>query len=547
MSPPIRPSPPATGADLVLTGGRVWAGLGLPPATAVAAAGGRIVALGSDHDVSGCIGSATRRVDLRGRLVVPGFNDAHVHFLSGGFGLLSVDLRDARSEAELARRVRDHAAALPAGTWILRGQWDHESWPSRRLPDRGLVDEATPRHPVLLSRLDGHMSLANSLALRLGGVTRDTPDPPGGVIARGAGGEPTGILKDRAQELVLRAVPEPSRERNRAAARAALKEAARLGVTTVQDDSPIDALPAYQDLRARGELTARLSVWRPIAVLEALTAAGVRSGLGDEWIRLGPLKLLADGSLGAATAALFEPYADESGHRGLLLYPEDELERLVLAADAAGFHLAVHAIGDRANAVVLDAFERAVGRNAPRRRRLRIEHAQVVRAGDLARYRSLGVIASVQPSHCVDDMRWAERRLGAHRAQDAYRLRSFAAAGIPLAFGSDWYVEPLDPRLALYGAVARARPEGEQTWCPEEALTLEQALDAHTRGSAYAEWAEHEKGTLELGKLADMSVFARDILALPPREILTTPVEVTVVGGRVVYEAGAGGTAEGTQ
>jgi hypothetical protein len=505
----------------------------------VAAAGGRIVGVGSDRDVAGCIGPATRVIDLGGRRVVPGFNDAHVHFLSGGFGLLSVDLRDAGSEAEVARRVREHAARLPAGTWILRGHWDHESWPSRRLPDRALVDEAAPEHPVLLSRLDGHMSLASSLALRLAGVASGTPDPPGGTIVRGAGGEPSGVLKDRAQDLVLRVVPEPTREQNRAAARAALREAARLGVTTVQDDSPIDALPTYQELRDRGELTARLSVWRPVAALESLKAAGIRSGLGDEWIRLGALKVLADGSLGASTAALFEPYEDDPRQRGLLLYPEDELERLVLEADAAGFRLAVHAIGDRANAVVLRAFERAVAHNGPRPRRLRIEHAQIVRPEDLARYRALGVIASVQPSHCTDDMRWAGRRLGTRRARDAYRLRSFAGAGIALAFGSDWYVEPLDPRLALYGAVARARPDGERTWFPEEGLTLEEALDAHTRGSAYAEWTEHEKGTVEVGKLADVAVFGRDVLSLPPREILDTPVVMTVVGGRVVYDASA--------
>jgi len=498
-----------------------------------------VAAVGSDEEVGARVGRGTRVVDLNGRLVVPGFNDAHVHLLDGGFGLLSVELRDARNEREVASRLADHARTQPKGSWLLRGNWDHEAWPSKTLPSRGLVDPVTPDHPAFLNRLDGHMSLANSLALRLAGITRDTPDPPGGTIVRDAAGEPTGVLKDRAEELVRRVIPGPSNERNRDAARAALALAARLGVTTIQDNSVIAALPTYQDVRARGELTARLSVWRPIAALAALKEAGIRTGLGDDWIRFGPLKILADGSLGAATAAFFEPYEDEPANRGLLLYPVEELEALVREADGAGFQLAVHAIGDRANALVLDAFEKAVAVNGPRDRRLRIEHAQTVRRSDLARYRALGVIASVQPWHCVDDMRWARDRIGPGRAGDAYRLRSFADAGVPLAFGTDWYVEPLDPRLNLFAAVARRRPDGDPTWFPEEAIALEDALDAYTRGSAHAEFAERDKGTLETGKLADLVVFGADLFDLPPREILTTPVEMTVVGGRVVHPAPA--------
>jgi predicted amidohydrolase YtcJ len=279
-------------------------------------------------------------------------------------------------------------------------------------------------------------------------------------------------------------------------------------------------------------------VWRYASALPALLQAGIRSGLGDEWIRLGALKILADGSMGSGTAAFFEPYTDDPKTSGLLLQPIEELERTIQAADAASFQLAVHAIGDRANSLVLDAFEKAARANGPRDRRFRIEHAQVVRKQDLARFKALGVIASIQPSHCIDDMRWAEKRIGSARSHDAYNFRSFTAAGIPVAFGTDWFVEPLDPRLGLYAAVTRELPAGGPPggWHPEEKITLEEAIDLYTRGSAYAEFAEGEKGTLAVGRLADVAVFARDLFAIEPRAILETPVDLTIVGGRVVFE-----------
>ena len=529
----------ASEADLVLVGGRVWAGRGKPEGTAIAVAGERVVAVGSDGQIRALAGPKTRVVDLHGRLVVPGFNDAHVHFIDGGFGLLSVELRGAKDEGDFARRIEERTKILPRGTWIQNGNWDHTAWPSKREPTRGLIDAVTPDHPVFVSRLDGHMALANSLALRLAGVDRSTKDVAGGTIVRDAAGEPTGLLKDNAMDLVSRAIPEPSHEANLAAARAGLAEAARVGVTTIQDNSAVDALPTYQDLRARGELTARFYVWRyAMSSLGPLKAAGVRTGLGDDWIRLGALKILSDGSIGSATAAFFEPFTDDPSTKGLLLHPVEDLEKTILEADAAGYQLAVHAIGDRANAIVLDAFEKAARANGPRDRRFRIEHAQHVRAQDVARYKALGVIASIQPSHCIDDMRFAAARIGPERVKDAYRFRSFAAAGVPLAFGTDWFVEPLDPRLGLYAAVTRDRPEGGPTggFVPEEKISLEDALDSYTRGSAYAEFAEKDKGTLEPGKLADLVVFAQDLFKVPTREILTTPVDLTVVGGRVVFE-----------
>lgn len=529
-------------ADVVLRGGRVWPGKGLAEGTAIAIRGDRVLAVGDDASVSGLIGPRTRVVELAGRLVVPGFNDAHVHFLDGGFGLLSVDLRPATDEADFARRLGDHARTLPKGTWILQGNWDHHAWPSKAEPTRHLIDAVTPEHPVFVSRLDGHMALANSLALRLAGITRDSAAPAGGEIVRDAKGEPTGLLKDNAQDLVGRVIPEPSRELNLRAARAALREAARVGVTTIQDNSSVDALPTYQALRASGELSARMYVWRyASSALEPLKQTGMRTGLGDEWIRLGALKILSDGSIGSATAALFAPFSDNPQSTGLLLYPQPELERLIVEADAAGFQLAVHAIGDRANRLVLDAFAKAAAANGPRDRRFRIEHAQHVAQPDLLRYRALGVVASVQPSHCIDDMRFVEKHIGRERLPDAYRWASFQEAGVPLAFGTDWFVEPLDPRLGLYAAVTREFVSGGPPggFEPQERVTLEDALDAYTRGSAYAEFAEGDKGTLAPGRLADLVVFERDLFRMAPRQILDTPVDLTLVGGRVVFERAA--------
>ena len=536
------PPAPSPFADLILTNGSVWPGKDLPRGTAIAVSVGRVVAVGTNEAALAWKGPRTRVVDLGGRLVVPGFNDAHVHFLGGGFGLLSLDLRPSADEADMARRIGAYAKTRPKGAWITGGRWDHESWPVKRLPSRASIDPAAAENPVFVQRLDGHIGVANSRALALAGITRETPDPPGGTIDRDVNGEPTGILRDNAMELMAKAVPARTHEENVVAARAALSHAASLGVTSVQDNSEADALRVYQELKARGELTARVNVWRDAALLPDLARAGVATGLGDEWVRIGALKILSDGSMGAGTAAFFEPYADDPKTKGLLLYEPAELTRLIREADAAWLQLAVHAIGDRANALVLDAVEKLVAARGAHDRRFRIEHAQVVRLSDLDRWKRLGVIASIQPSHTIDDMRWAEKRIGKARLSGAYNFRAFLDKGIPVAFGTDWSVEPLDPRLGLYAAVTREYPEGGPAggWKPEEKLTLAEAIDLYTRGSAYAEGAEREKGTLEPGKLADLVVFAEDLFAhekAAPRKILTAPVAMTVVGGTVVYEA----------
>ncbi|HSC27621.1 MAG TPA: amidohydrolase [Vicinamibacterales bacterium] len=509
-----------------------------PAAEAVAVCGAIIARVGSTAEVRRLAAPTTRVIDAGGRLVLPGFNDAHVHLIAGAEEIVGVDLRPSTDPADMARRLHDHAARLPAGRWITGGNWDHEAWPGKALPTRAQIDAATPNHPVFVRRLDGHLALANSLALKMAGVTRDMPSPGGGEIVRDAGGEPTGVFKDHAMDLVSRAIPPDTVEQTLEKARAALELAATLGVTTIQDmTADAREMRAYQTLRKAGELTARIYAIQNHGIA-GLREAGIETGFGDDWLRVGGIKLFADGSMGAGTAAFFEPYADDAGTSGLLLQPPEELERMVFEADEAGFQPVVHAIGDRANAIVLDIFERLLRLRGPRDRRPRIEHAQVVRPQDRARFRALGVIASIQPSHCIDDMRWAEARIGRERGATAYNFRSFVDAGARIAFGTDWFVEPLDPMLGLYAAVTRQFPDGTPAggWFPEERISIEQAVEYYTLGSAYAEFADARKGSITEGKLADLVVLSRDILGVPPGQILGTRPILTMAGGRIVFE-----------
>ena len=505
----------------------------MPAAEAVAVCGASIARVGATVDVKQMAGPGTRVIDAGGRLVVPGFNDAHVHLIDGANEIVGVDLRRAKNEQDFVRLLREYAATRPKGEWIRGGYWDHEAWPSRALPTRELIDAATPDHPVFVLRLDGHMALANSLAITLAKVSATAPDPEGGTIVRNARGEPAGVFKDNAMELVSRAIPEDTLEQTITKAQEALKHAASLGVTSIQDmtASPRE-LRAYQELHKRDRLTAR--------IYSIQNYAGPMQGgrRGDEWIHTGARKLFADGSMGSGTAAFFEPYADDPKTSGLLLQSPEVLERAIFEADAAGFQPVVHAIGDRANAIVLDAFEKLARERGTRDRRARIEHAQVVRQSDKARFRSAGVIASIQPSHCIDDMRWAERRIGKERTPISYDFKSFVDAGARIAFGTDWYVEPLDPMVNLYAAVTRQFPDGtpDGGWFPEERLTMAQAIEFYTLGSAYAEFQEHRKGSLTAGKLADLVMLSKDVFSIPPREILETRPLLTMVGGRIVFE-----------
>jgi len=538
--------------DLVLTNGKIWTGnANQPEAEAVAMFAGRFVAVGSSADVGKLAGSTTKVVDLKGKRAVPGFNDSHVHFVTGGGHLASVQLRDAKTEGEFRDRIAAFAKKTPKGQWIRGGDWDHENWTPARLPTRQLIDAVTPDHPVYINRLDGHMSVANSLALKLAKITKATPDPPGGVIVRDAKGAPTGVLKDAAEELMFKVIPPASDEEISDALRAAMKYAAANGVTSVQDmsASPED-LRVYQELKAAGALTVRVYACQPLATWERLAAVGIRQGLGDDLLKIGCLKGFADGSLGSTTALFFKPYLDEPKSNGLAneeMIPERKMFDRILAADAAGFQIHIHAIGDRANRVVLNMFEETEKKNGSRDRRFRIEHAQHLDPFDIPRFGQpsgssrtgkLGVIASMQPYHAIDDGRWAEKRIGPERAKGTYAFRSLLDAGAILAFGSDWFVAPMEPLLGIYAAVTRRtlddkNPDG---WIPQQKITVAEAVRAYTFGSAYASFDDRVKGTIEPGKLADLAVLSDDIFSINPVDIAKTKVIMTVVNGRIVFE-----------
>ncbi|MEK7678022.1 MAG: amidohydrolase [Verrucomicrobiota bacterium] len=514
-----------------------------PLAQAAAIYGNRIVKVGSTETIRALAGAKTRVIDAGGRLVLPGFNDAHVHFLSGGFQLSSVDLREADSPQELAGRIGRYAATIPMGRWITGGDWDHERWPDASLPTKELIDPVTTETPVFVSRLDGHMALANSLAMKLAGVTRETKDPPGGLIVRDLkSGEPTGLLKDAAMGFVSKVIPAATFEEKLAAARAATEHAAQVGVTSVQDMSAGTDVGVYQTLLQRGELKTRVYAVAPLPAWERVANTGVRAGFGNDLLRIGGLKGFSDGSLGSTTALFFEPYLDSPGTKGLPadeMFPDGAMLRRVREADRAGLQVMIHAIGDRANDQVLSIFEEVQQANGARDRRFRIEHAQHLRAADMPRFAKGRVIASMQPYHAADDGRWAEKRIGPERARTTYAFRSLLDAGVVLAFGSDWTVAPLNPLLGLHAAVTRRTLDGKHPdgWIPEQKITIEEAVRAYTAGSALAEFADQTKGTITPGKLADLVMLDRDIFRIDPAEIDRARVLLTIMDGRVVYEA----------
>jgi predicted amidohydrolase YtcJ len=532
-------------ASLVLLNGKIWtANDAQPRAEAVACLGSRIAAVGSNAEIRRWVGAGTETIDVGGKLVLPGFNDAHVHFFSGGENLAGVQLRDAKSEDEFRRRIAEFAVKQPAGRWITGGGWDHENWTPARLPTRQSIDAASAGHPVFVERLDGHMGLANSAALQLAGIARETPDPPGGTIVRDAGGEPTGVLKDAAMERMYRAIPAPSQDQIADAVRAAMRYAAENGVTSVQDMSAApQILRVYQPLLARGELTVRISGHQPLATWERLAAVGLRADFGGEKLHIGGLKGFADGSLGSTTAFFFEPYLDAPNTSGLAnseMIPESKMQTHILDADRAGLQVAVHAIGDKANHIILGMYEEAMRQNGARDRRFRIEHAQHLRMEDIPRFGKLHVIASMQPYHCVDDGRWAEKRIGPERAKGTYAFRALLDSGAVLAFGSDWDVAPMQPLMGIYAAATRRTLDGKHPdgWVPEQKITVAEAIRAYTMGSAYASFEERIKGSIEPGKVADMVVVSDDILSIPAVEIERVRVETTVFDGKAIYRRG---------
>jgi predicted amidohydrolase YtcJ len=536
-------SQPSSPVTLAVVNARVWTGeASMPWAQALAVSGDRIAAVGTNEQIRALSNDITP-VEGGGRLIVPGFIDTHVHFVDGGFRLASVQLRDAKTRDEFVSRIQAFAATLPSGTWITGGDWDHSLW-GGELPRRDWIDAATPNHPVWINRLDGHMSLANSAALKAAGVTRTTKDIDGGEIVRGAGGEPTGLLKDNAMSLVDRVVPDPSNEMRDRALSAAMKYVAEQGVTSVHNLGTWNDLATFARARQANALATRiyavvpLADWSRLRDVVASKEYGGADGRGDEWLRVGGLKGFVDGSLGSHTAAFQAPFDDAPKDRGLLVNTPEDLYTWISGADKAGLHVMIHAIGDRANGLLLDIYERVMGEDGARDRRFRIEHAQHLAASDIPRFARLGVIASMQPYHAIDDGRWAEKYIG-ERIKTTYAFRSLLDSGARLSFGSDWFVAPPTPLEGIYAAVTRRTLDDRNPggWVPEQKISVEEALRAYTMTAAYASFDEDLKGSLAKGKLADFVVLDRNIFEIPPEDIRNARAAMTFVGGRKVFEA----------
>jgi predicted amidohydrolase YtcJ len=512
-----------------------------PKAEAVAVIGDLIVGVGSRADIDLWRGPQTKMIDAGGRLLLPGFNDAHVHFIQGGAQLEQVQLTDAATPEEFAKRIAVQVKKTPKGEWILGGRWDETKWPKPDLPTKDLVDSVTGDTPIFVERYDGHEALANSTAMKLAGIDAKTPEVPGGVIVRDGSGTPTGVFKDAAMPLIYKVIPPMTDEQRLRAARAAMKHAASLGVTSVQHMNPEFAdVAAYSVLAEKGELTTRIyaapmeTEWRDQAKV------GIRHAWGSSDLRLGAVKGYADGSLGSRTAYMFEPFTDDPGNRGLLsdeMHPPRAMRDRLMQADAAGLQIRVHAIGDRAISMILDIFADIEKEHGYHDQRFTIEHAQHMAQKDFERFAKLHIIASMQPYHAIDDGRWAERRLGHERLRRSYAWRSFLSHGVTLAFSTDWPVAPLDPLLGLYAAVTRATLDGKNPggWIPEEKITLPEAIEAYTMGAAFAEFQENKKGSITPGKLADMVILNENIFDLKPEAIRNVKVKTTILGGKVIY------------
>jgi predicted amidohydrolase YtcJ len=530
--------------------GRVWTGDSAKPwAGGVAVVADRIVEVGDSGSIARLVGSSTKVMSNGKALVTPGFTDGHVHLLSGGFQIARVNLRDATSPAEFTRRLKEHAAKLRPGEWITGGDWDHERWPGAPLPGRRWIDSVTPNNPVFVNRLDGHMSLANTAALRLAHISRTTRDVPGGSIVRDPRtGEPTGLLKDNARDLVERVKPVPSPAQSDSALARAMRWAAAHGVTAVStmsdDPGTLSIAGSWREHAAlkraheSKSMLTRVSAYVSLQAWRAMADTLRAQGPGDAWLRSAGVKGFVDGSLGSATARFYEPYNDAPGSLGLLVTPEDSLRAWIGWADSAGLQVVVHAIGERANGLLLSIYDSVARAHGPRDRRFRIEHAQRLRRQDILRLAHSGVIASMQPYHAIDDGRWAEKRIGPERIKTTYAFRSLLDSGAHLAFGSDWTVAPIDPILGIYAAVTRRTLDGKNPrgWIPDQKITVEEALRAYTAGNAYAVFAEGTRGKLAPGYLADLVLLDQDLTAIPPEAIERATVRATIVGGKVVFQ-----------
>ena len=527
---------PAAEAPSLIAVGNVWTGDSANPAAqAVAVRGDSIVAVGDSATILATAGDATRI--LRGAMVVPGLMDDHTHFISWGQTLASVDLRDASSKEEFVGRIAAFAKTLQPGEWITGGNWDHERF-GGSLPTREWVDSVTPDNPVMAARYDGHMAFTNSATLRAAGVDRNTRDVPGGEIVRGANGEPTGIFRDAAMDIVGRAMPVPSESQMDSAAARAIRDAAEHGVTGVAFVTALwPEIAALQRARTRGGLTVRVAAYPPIADWRNAAETLRVHGPGDAMLRIAGVKGMVDGSLGSTTAWFFEPFSDARHTRGLQVTNIDSLRKWIASSDSAGLQVVVHAIGDHANAWLLDVFDSVAKAHGARDRRFKVEHAQHLRRDEIPRFAALGVQPSMQPYHAIDDGRWAEKRIGPERIKTTYAFRSLIDAGARLAFGSDAPVAPLDPIQGIYGAVTRATIDDRNPggWVPGEKITVDEALRAYTSANAWGMFWEQEVGVLKPGYQADLVVIDKDLKAIAPEEIRGAKVVATVVAGRVVF------------
>jgi predicted amidohydrolase YtcJ len=523
----------------ILIEGRIWtADTHRPFAEAVAIRGEKFVAVGSRDELQKYRDDNTRVIDVAGGLVVPGLIDSHIHLIDGGLRLASVQLRDAATRDEFVRRLSEFARKQERGVWIFGGDWDHTLW-GGELPSRDWIDAVTPDNPVWLNRLDGHMSLANTAAMRAAKVGDNVKDVAGGEIVRDKAGRPTGIFKDNALSLIDRAQPEPTLQQRLDATVAATDYLAARGVTAVHHLGTFSQLEVFRIAERRGLLKTRIYACTPLEQWERLAKEVKDRGRGNDWLRIGGLKGYVDGSLGSHTAAFLEPFSDTPADRGLLVNSEEDLEKWTAVADRAGLQVVVHAIGDRAIRTQLDIFERVAKANGPRDRRFRIEHAQHIHPDDIQRFAKLDVIASMQPYHAIDDGRWAERVIGAKRCETTYAFRSLLDSGARLAFGSDWFVAPPTPLEGIYGAVTRRtidrkNPSG---WVPQQKITVEEALRAYTIDAAHAGFNELKLGSIEPDKLADIVVLGRNPFEVPPNELDKVPIRYTIVAGKVRYDA----------
>jgi hypothetical protein len=533
-------APPQDIADLVLVNGKVVTlDPKIPAAEAVAVKDGRILVVGTSAEIRKYVGPATKVLDLKGKLVVPGLIDAHLHFASGGHSLASLTFRGVSSAEKVQEMVAARIRELPAGETVNGSEYDHTLFPGQKWPSKADLDKVAPDNAVVIRRVDGHSVWVNSEALRQSGITKDTKSPFGGDIVKDpVNGEPTGILKEAASGLLkVKRSSKPSSMKDDI--ERGLAYAARLGLTGIQTSASLQELEIFKQLKAEGKLTLRVYAWLPIDELDRYIKLGIKQGQGDDMVRVGFQKVFIDGTLGSGTALMFEPFADDPSKIGLPQYKQEAFTALIEKAHQNGYQTGTHAIGDKGVNWVLNAVERAQKKFGVKNLRHRVEHAQIIIPSDVPRFKQLGVIASMQPTHCTTDMRFCEIRIGPERSKNAYIWKTLLDAGARLAFGTDWPVEPLDPMRGLYSAVTRKNIESgtpDGGWFPAQRLTMADSVRLYTLDAAYASFEEKIKGSIETGKLADFTVLSKDIYRVDPKEILTTEALYTILGGRIVFQ-----------